>query len=186
MTKQEKGVSKWGKRKRFSLRCRQLLTLQVYSADGEKKIGCEQQSKDADKEITQNSEKNKLQRYLLHQKKSHMDWPWSIPVQKKIHRQCCMNSGTHCVGVGTSQQKAKHFKCGIEYRNLISRPDMGIGLRKMVSVYLLARVFFSHCFFTSQQTVTVELWASKCNNDTTATYLRFFALSSNLGQRSLM
>ena len=51
-----------------------------------------------------------------------------------------MNSGTHCVGFWRSQQKEKHFKCGIEYRNLISSPNIGIGLRKMVSVYLLTRV----------------------------------------------
>ena len=41
----------------------------------------------------------------------------------------------------------------------------------MVSVYLLTRV--SALFFASQQTVTVELYVSKCNSGTTVTYLTY-------------
>ena len=51
----------------------------------------------------------------------------------------------------------------------------------MVSVYLLTSV--SALFFTSQQTVTVELYVSKCNSGTTVTYLTF---NSYVEQRSLL
>lgn len=55
---------------------------------------------------------------------------------------------THCAGGGTSSQKAKLCKCGIEYRILISSSNTSIRLPMMVSVYLLTRV--SALFFTSQ------------------------------------